>query len=105
MGMDLGNDEIVGVDLAPGEVTPTTDFEPDPDGSADTGGFAAFVGEDPNGDWTLYLADTAVTLFPGAGQGGMLHRWELRIETIPEPATLALVGTCGAMLVARRRRR
>jgi len=51
---------------------------------------------------TFRLADTALTQMGG---GGALHRWQLRIETVPEPATLALLGLGGAVLAARRRSR
>jgi subtilisin-like proprotein convertase family protein len=37
----------------------------------------AFRGENPSGTWTLSVADDA------AGDAGMLHSWELVIETIP----------------------
>jgi cysteine-rich repeat protein len=44
------------------------------------GALGAFVGEDPNGDWTLTVVDDS------GGNEGTLQRWILRVTT---------VGTCG----------
>ena len=44
------------------------------------GALGAFVGEDPNGDWTLTVVDDA------GGNDGTLQRWALRVTT---------VGPCG----------
>ncbi len=46
--------------------------------------FGAFIGEDPNGDWTLTISDDA------AGDGGILGTWALEItalDTAPTPTT------------------
>jgi len=49
---------------------------------APEGAFGAFVGEDPNGFWTLVLRDDT------PGNTGMLDGWSLEITTIPSlPAT------------------
>jgi subtilisin-like proprotein convertase family protein len=45
-----------------------------------------FNGSDPNGFWTLYVADVA------SGGEGVLVGWGLQITTVPEPATTALLG-------------
>jgi subtilisin-like proprotein convertase family protein len=55
------------------------------------GAFAAFMGENPNGNWTLRIHDDQ-------GQDiGLLNSWSLAFTTtvpttVPEPATLALVA-------------
>jgi subtilisin-like proprotein convertase family protein len=45
-----------------------------------------FNGSDPNGTWTLYVADVS------SGGEGVLVGWGLQITTVPEPATIALLG-------------
>lgn len=99
IGIGLSSDEIVGVDGSA-----ITDYAPDANGSADSGGFAGFIGENPNGTWKLYVADTATTLLGGmdSGQGGELHRWQLRMTVIPEPATMVLTGLGAVLLAARK---
>lgn len=57
-----------------------------------------FFGIDPNGDWTIFVAD-----MNGNGTA-TLDSWGLNIVPIPEPATLALL-ILGAGALARRRRR
>lgn len=73
------------------------------DASARTAFLSSFNGLDPNGSWTLFLAD----LSSGpAGGSFTLNSWSLNIEAtpIPEPTTiLAGVGLLG--LVAWRERR
>jgi len=61
----------------------------------------SFNGFDPNGNWTLFLADLS------AGEQSTILSWTLDITTVPEPSTLALsgVGLAGAMLLIRRRSR
>ena len=45
----------------------------------------AFNTLDPNGAWTLYVADLS-----GGGDPSVLVSWELDITAVPEPATVAL---------------
>ena len=47
----------------------------------------AFSGMNPNGDWTLVLADVS----SGSGQGTVLS-WGLDIQAVPEPGHIALFG-------------
>ena len=56
-----------------------------------------FVGTDANGEWTLFIADMS--------QGGLaqVNNWSLNITTIPEPATMAIVGLFGGSLLFFRR--
>ncbi len=68
----------------------------DPDQVVDTTSRTAFLstfnGVDPNGNWTLYLADLS------SGSPNTLNSWSLSITGVPEPqeylfaATLALFG-------------
>lgn len=63
---------------------------------------AAFNGMNPNGTWTLFLADLS------AGSQSTLVSWGLNISVVPEPATWAMI-IFGSVVVgcslARRLRR
>ena len=76
--------------------------EIDPDDVLDTDPRTAmldsFVGEDVNGDWTLFVADLA------SGNDHILNSWSITIEGIPEPAGGALLGAGLLGLLLRRRR-
>jgi subtilisin-like proprotein convertase family protein len=61
--------------------------------------FASFNGQNADGDWTLFLADLS------SGQTSTLNSWVLTIQTVPEPATAALIGLGGLALLFRRRRK
>ena len=59
-----------------------------------------FNGLDPNGTWTLFVADVAT------GDQGTLTRWGIEItgQTVPEPSAPALLlGALLAPLIRRRR--
>jgi len=56
----------------------------------------SFDGLNPNGDWTLFIAD----LDPGSS--GMIQDWGLNVTGVPEPSTGALL-LVGAGLLLRRR--
>jgi subtilisin-like proprotein convertase family protein len=59
----------------------------------------SLVGTDPNGAWTLFLADVDF------GQQGTLVQWGLVITAIPEPSSWALLMLGGAALGRRLLRR
>lgn len=59
----------------------------------------SFVGADPNGTWTLFLADVDF------GQQGTLVQWGLVITAIPEPSSWALLMLGGIALGTRLLRR
>jgi hypothetical protein len=58
----------------------------------------SFVGQNPNGAWTLFLADVA------AGGTSTLQSWTLEITGVPEPSCvlLATVFVIGSLGVRRR---
>jgi subtilisin-like proprotein convertase family protein len=56
-----------------------------------------FIGLDPNGTWTLFVADQS----PGATS--TLQSWTLNITAVPEPSVAAL-GLLSAALLLRRKR-
>jgi subtilisin-like proprotein convertase family protein len=56
----------------------------------------SFNGTDPDGTWTLFLADLS-----GGGQSTVVN-WSLSIETVPEPSSCALLGI-GILLAAWKR--
>ena len=56
----------------------------------------SFDGTDPEGTWTLFLADLS-----SGGQSTVVN-WSLNFETVPEPSAWALLGI-GIFLAARKR--
>jgi hypothetical protein len=58
---------------------------------------SVFNGMNPNGDWTLFLADQ------GAGDEATLTGWTLSLTAVPEPA-VPLLGGLATLLALRRRR-
>jgi len=73
----------------------------DPTNSLDTTPRSAFLGSfaglDPNGQWTLYLADTS------PGSIANFQSWSLTLTGVPEPSSCLLIG-CSAWFFLRRRR-
>jgi hypothetical protein len=62
-------------------MSPTSSFD-----AASRLSLDAFNGHDPNGSWTLFIADVSA----GGGQS-QLTGWELDINAVPEPGEWALV--------------
>ncbi len=63
---------------------------------------SSFIGTNPNGQWTLFLADLDY------GEQGTLNNWTLNVTAVPEPSSVALavmgLGVCfGLQRWARRR--
>lgn len=58
-----------------------------------------FNGMDPNGVWSLYVADLS------AGGEGTLVGWGLEITAVPEPSLASLLGSAAAMLLLLAKRR
>ena len=80
----------------------TTDPSTVLDTDARTALLSSFLGEDPSGEWTLFLSDLDF------GEQGQLVSWGLVITAVPEPGTMALVllgagGIFGARRLLRRR--
>jgi hypothetical protein len=70
-------------------------------GTAANGSLAfgsAYDGLNPNGTWTLFLANEA-----SGGDPSMLVSWSLSIDAVPEPTNIAL-GIFGVCAVAGRLR-
>jgi MYXO-CTERM domain-containing protein len=61
----------------------------------------AFTGLDPNGEWTLFVADL------GAGGLAQLESWSLEFTVVPEPneTAAAMAAALAAVALARRRQR
>lgn len=59
---------------------------------------ATFNNANPNGMWTLYVADFT------AGDSGSIGGWTVRITTIPEPGVTVFLGVMAAAAGMRRRR-
>jgi subtilisin-like proprotein convertase family protein len=56
-----------------------------------------FIGLDPNGTWTLFVADQS----PGAES--VLQSWTLNITAVPEPTAALLLWGSSALLLRRKR--
>lgn len=73
----------------------------DPADSFDTSPRSAFLsafdGMDPNGEWTLFVADLST------GDTAKLESWSLSISGVPEPS-VALLGVVGIAFSMRRKR-
>ena len=59
---------------------------------------ATFTGIDPNGLWTLFIADLS------AGDTATLESWSLAITAVPEPSTALFAALGSAPLLLLRRR-
>jgi subtilisin-like proprotein convertase family protein len=75
----------------------------DPDAVLDTDARTrqqdVFNGINPNGEWTLFVADMSRS---GTAQ---LDSWGLDIQAVPEPATMSLLGLSGLALLLWNRRK
>ena len=69
------------------------------DATARSATLDSFTGTNPNGDWTLFLADMS------AGGQGSLNNWTVNITTVPEPPAPALFATGALLLIWCLRRR
>ncbi len=98
--LDIHTD-IASLGLATGTFQPDARTE-DPlfvfDSSPRTAFLSSFNGLDPNGTWTIFVADQ------GPGLQSTLQSWSLTITAIPEPATALLGALATAWLVFRRTR-
>lgn len=93
--LPLTGDNVTGVYQPDGRQT-------DPLTVADTDDRTAllsvFDGLDPNGTWTLFVADQ------GAGSESDLVSWSLTIQGVPEASTSLLLMLTSAILIGRRSR-
>lgn len=75
----------------------------DPDlvetGSPRTTSLTDFLGSDPNGIWTLFLADMA------SGGALELRSWSIQFQPVPEPAMIGGVMATGLLAWALIRQR
>ena len=71
------------------------------DTDAPTALLGSFNGTNPNGAWTLFLADLDF------GEQGTLVQWGVIVTAVPEPSTWTLLGWAGSPWerVSWRRRR
>jgi hypothetical protein len=109
-GMDvlLGDAAPADIHLAmPGSGFVTGPYQPDgrtedPNTVLDTSPrnafLASFAGKNPNGSWTLYLADVS------AGGTSTLVSWTLEITGVPEPSSSLLIAITTLGLLGIRRR-
>ena len=64
-----------------------------------TAPLSVFNGANPNGSWTLFVADVQ------SGDATQVASWSLGFETVPEPSTIACFGLgIAALLISRRRK-
>jgi len=58
----------------------------------------SFLNTNPNGDWTLFLADMS------SGYDSYWQDWQINLVTVPEPSTISILGIAIAAAVYVRRR-
>ena len=58
----------------------------------------SFAGLNPNGEWTLFVADVY-----GGNAAGKLDSWSLDLQAVPEPSGAALIGVAAAFFWIIRR--
>ncbi|MGD0349536.1 MAG: PEP-CTERM sorting domain-containing protein [Verrucomicrobiota bacterium] len=94
-----GSGQLTGVWQPDGRVidpaSPPASFEAAPRSNM----LGVFNGLDPNGQWTLFVADMS------SGDISTLTGWSLQIEVVPEPSTFALASLGAAALMISRRRK
>lgn len=104
--LELYADESNAIEPYPSPLTGT--WAPDgrtttPSSTLDTDGRSAYLsvfnGKDPNGTWTLFLADLETV------GTATLVSWGLTITPVPEPAEYATIGATGLALLGVWRRR
>lgn len=61
--------------------------------------FSSFNSLDPNGNWTLFIADVA-PLATSVIQG-----WSVNVSVVPEPGSLIFLGAAGVICLVQRNRR
>ncbi len=66
--------------------------------AANLSNFSGYDGLSANGDWNLYVYDDA-----GGDTGSFQGGWSIFINTVPAPASAALLGLAGLAGVSRRR--
>jgi subtilisin-like proprotein convertase family protein len=69
------------------------------DSPTPTADLTSFAGDNPNGAWTLFIADLS------SGAQSTLVSWGLTVVTVPEPQTWVLVAGGVGMLAGLNRRR
>ena len=108
-GFDIRFTEAATADVhtsIPGNGLVTGDYQPDArnedplrvlDTSLRSAFLGSFTGLDPNGDWTLFVADIS----PGGTT--VVENWTLTITGVPEPTSGLLVAYSALLLFIRRR--
>lgn len=66
------------------------------DTSDRTAFLSSFIGQNPNGAWTLFLADVSPVGI------STLNSWSIEITTAPEPGSLVCAGFMGTAVIAYR---
>jgi subtilisin-like proprotein convertase family protein len=92
-----GAGQLTGIWAADGRnLVPDTLSSPPPlfDTASTTNTINLFLGTNPNGDWTLFIADMS-----GSFQSTWID-WQLDMITVPEPATIQFLATFGGLAAA-----
>lgn len=100
-----GNDQVLGAWASDGETqNPTSDSPTPPYGQGlGAANLTSMYGTDPNGTWTLYIADLTESTYPN----DTLVSWGLTVVTAPEPQaiTYAGIGLLGFLIVSHWKRK